>query len=272
METLQYILPANSVVYFGCVGKDKYAETLQAANKEAGLAVRYLYDPEQPTGRCGVIITGHDRSMCTDLAAANCYKIEHLKENWSVVEKAKAYFVGGYHLTVCVPAAMALAEEAAKTNKVSDNCLPTDIVLTDHSHSSSRSPHHSSHSSSRTKSTRPHLTGITSLATRPRPFLTPTRTTSRPTTSPPSQSTSPTCPRRTSSASVLPSSPREQTQPSSPCRARTTSSPSLSTPSTRARSTTQMALVMRLPVASSPVWSRARASRHVSTWARGWQL
>lgn len=55
--------------------------------------------------------------MCTDLAAANCYKIEHLKENWSVVEKAKAYFVGGYHLTVCVPAAMALAEEAAKTNK-----------------------------------------------------------------------------------------------------------------------------------------------------------
>lgn len=56
--------------------------------------------------------------MCTDLAAANEYKIEHLKENWALVEKAKAYFVGGYHLTVSVPATMALAEEAAKTNKV----------------------------------------------------------------------------------------------------------------------------------------------------------
>jgi len=114
---IQYILPADSVVFFGCVGKDKYAEILHKANAEAGLAYRYRYDEAQPTGRCGVIITGHNRSMCTDLAAANHYKIEHLKENWDVVEKSKAYFVGGYHLTVSVPATLALAEEAAKTNK-----------------------------------------------------------------------------------------------------------------------------------------------------------
>lgn len=114
----QYLLPPDSVVFFGCVGKDKYAETLKEANKKAGLAVRYRYDEKEPTGRCGVIITGNDRSMCTDLAAANAYKIEHLEENWGVAEKAKAYFVGGYHLTVCVPAVLKLAEEAAKKNKV----------------------------------------------------------------------------------------------------------------------------------------------------------
>ncbi|KAF2717888.1 Ribokinase-like protein [Polychaeton citri CBS 116435] len=113
----QYILDPDSVVFFGCVGKDKYADILQAANKEAGLQVRYHIDEKTPTGRCGVIITGHNRSMCTDLAAANCYKIEHLKDNWDVVEKSGAYFVGGYHLTVCVPAILALAEEAAKTDK-----------------------------------------------------------------------------------------------------------------------------------------------------------
>jgi len=113
----QYILSPDSVVFFGCVGKDKYADILQEANKEAGLAVRYRYDEKTPTGRCGVIITGHNRSMCTDLAAANLYKIEHLKENWSVVENSKAYFVGGYHLTVSVPSILALAEEAAKKNK-----------------------------------------------------------------------------------------------------------------------------------------------------------
>jgi adenosine kinase len=57
--------------------------------------------------------------MCTDLAAANCYKIEHLKspEIWKLVEQAKFYYVGGYHLTVCVPAILALGEEAAKNNK-----------------------------------------------------------------------------------------------------------------------------------------------------------
>jgi adenosine kinase len=115
---VQYMLSPDAVVYFGCVGKDKSAEILQAANKEVGLQVRYHVDEEQPTGRCGVIITGHNRSMCTDLAAANCYKIEHLKNNWETVQNSKAYFVGGYHLTVCVPAIMALAEEAAKENKV----------------------------------------------------------------------------------------------------------------------------------------------------------
>ena len=58
--------------------------------------------------------------MCTHLAAANEYKISHLQspEVWKLVQQAKVYFVGGYHLTVCVPAILALAEEAAKENKV----------------------------------------------------------------------------------------------------------------------------------------------------------
>jgi len=58
--------------------------------------------------------------MCTDLAAANEYKVEHLKssEIWKLAQQAKVYFVGGYHLTVCVPAIMALAEEAAKEDKI----------------------------------------------------------------------------------------------------------------------------------------------------------
>jgi adenosine kinase len=116
----QYILPPNSAVYIGCIGKDKYADILKEAVNKTGLRTEYRIDEEQPTGRCGVIITGHNRSMCTDLAAANCYKLEHLKspEVWKLVEQAKVFYVGGYHLTVCPPAAMALAEEAAKSDKV----------------------------------------------------------------------------------------------------------------------------------------------------------
>lgn len=113
------MLPPNSAVFIGCVGKDKYADILQEENKRAGLRAEYRYDEKEPTGKCAVVITGHNRSMCTHLAAANCYKIEHLKENWSLVEQAKVYFVGGYHLTVSVPAVLALAEEAAAKNKVS---------------------------------------------------------------------------------------------------------------------------------------------------------
>jgi adenosine kinase len=115
------MLPPNSVFYIGSVGRDKYADILQDACKKEGLHTEYHVDDVQPTGRCGVIITGHNRSLITHLAAANEYKIDHLRQPriWSLVEKAQVYYVGGYHLTVCVPAILALAEEAAEKNKVS---------------------------------------------------------------------------------------------------------------------------------------------------------
>lgn len=108
------------MAYIGGVGADKYADILKETCNKAGIHTEYRVDDSQPTGRCGVIITGHNRSMVTHLAAANEYKIEHLKlpHVWSLVEKAKVYYVGGYHLTVCVPAILALAEEAAANNKV----------------------------------------------------------------------------------------------------------------------------------------------------------
>ncbi|MCJ1403273.1 adenosine kinase [Xylographa trunciseda] len=116
----QYILPPASVLFIGCVGADSTADTLRSACGAAGLRVEYLVDPAQPTGRCGVVITGHDRSLVTHLAAANEYKLSHLTspEIWPLVRAARIYYVGGFHLTVCVPAIMALAEEAAKENKV----------------------------------------------------------------------------------------------------------------------------------------------------------
>src|SRR5579859_2139554 len=72
------------------------------------------------TGKCGVIITGHHRSLVTDLGAANEYKLEHLKspEIWKFVEGARYYYVGGYHLTVCPPAIIELGKHAAENNKV----------------------------------------------------------------------------------------------------------------------------------------------------------
>jgi adenosine kinase len=68
------------------------------------------------------VITEKNRSLCTELGAANHYKLEHLKrpEIWNLVESAHIFFVGGYHLTVCPEAALALAKEAATKNKVED--------------------------------------------------------------------------------------------------------------------------------------------------------
>ncbi|KAI9858969.1 MAG: adenosine kinase [Vezdaea acicularis] len=89
----QYILPPHSTLFIGCVGKDKYADILHKACDDAGLHVEYLEDAEVPTGRCGVVITGQERSMCTDLAAANLYKESHLKSDkiWRLVKAAKIF-------------------------------------------------------------------------------------------------------------------------------------------------------------------------------------
>lgn len=117
----QYILPPNSTVYVGCVGKDAAADQLvDACSARGGVRAEYMVDNEHPTGRCAVVITGHHRSIVTDLGAANHYKIDHLKSPkiWNLVENAKVFYVGGYHLTVCVPAILALAEHAKDTNKV----------------------------------------------------------------------------------------------------------------------------------------------------------
>lgn len=99
------MLAPNSVVYLGGVGDDKYAAILHDAVKQVGLRVEYRVDPKEQTGRCGVVITGHNRSMCTELGAANHYDVEHLKkpEVWSLVENAEAYYVGGYHFTGTPP-------------------------------------------------------------------------------------------------------------------------------------------------------------------------
>jgi len=115
-----YMLPPNSVIYLGAVGKDKEADQLRDACTKAGVRTEYYVDEKEPTGKCGVVITGHDRSMCTHLAAANTYKIEHLKSEpvWNLVKKAEVIYVGAYHLTVNVPAILALGEEAAKSNKI----------------------------------------------------------------------------------------------------------------------------------------------------------
>jgi adenosine kinase len=44
-----YILEPKSVVYIGCIGKDKYGETLEKISADAGVKSEYLYDEKTPT-------------------------------------------------------------------------------------------------------------------------------------------------------------------------------------------------------------------------------
>ena len=117
-------------MYVGCVGKDDFAAQLRAATKKEGVRTEYM-TVDTSTGKCGVVVTGHDRSLVTDLGAANEYKLDHLKspEIWALVENAKYFYVGGYHLTVCPPAIIELGKHAAQTNKVPLPLPPLRLLL-----------------------------------------------------------------------------------------------------------------------------------------------
>ncbi|KAJ3392022.1 adenosine kinase [Entophlyctis sp. JEL0112] len=116
----QWLLPPKSTVYVGAVGKDSNADRLRAAAAADGLRTEYMVDETLPTGVCGVLITGQDRSLVTDLQAANTYKPTHLQtaEIWGLVENASVLYVGGFFLTVSPESANLLAKHAASTNKV----------------------------------------------------------------------------------------------------------------------------------------------------------
>lgn len=115
----QYLLPPKSVMYFGSVGKDVYAEKLIEANKSVGLETSYMVQEDYATGKCAALINGVNRSLVTDLAAANHFKPSHLEkpENWKIVENAKVFYIGGFHLTVSPEAIQLLGKHSAKENK-----------------------------------------------------------------------------------------------------------------------------------------------------------
>ncbi|MXQ79003.1 hypothetical protein E5288_WYG000471 [Bos mutus] len=88
--------PHKAATFFGCIGIDKFGEILKKKAAEAHVDAHYYEQNEQPTGTCAACITGGNRSLVANLAAANCYKKEkHLdmEKNWMLVDKARVYYI-----------------------------------------------------------------------------------------------------------------------------------------------------------------------------------
>ncbi|GAA5820781.1 hypothetical protein JCM10212_005577 [Sporobolomyces blumeae] len=115
----QYVLPEGSTVYLGAVGSDSLADQLRAANDKEGLKSAYQVVEDKPTGACAVVITGHDRSLCTTLGAAESFSPSHLEkpEIKELINQAKSYYLGGFFLTHGLESALVLAKHASENNK-----------------------------------------------------------------------------------------------------------------------------------------------------------
>jgi len=117
IRVAQWMLQSpEATAYMGCIGKDANGEKMKEACALDGVKTAYMVDESTPTGCCAVLINTPERSLCTNLNAANNFKVEHLKkpENWAICEAAKVIYSAGFFITVCPDAMKAACAEAAK--------------------------------------------------------------------------------------------------------------------------------------------------------------
>jgi len=107
---------AGATAYMGCIGDDANGKKMIDACAKDGVKTAYLVDKATPTGCCAVLINTPERSLCTNLNAANNFKLEHLKapENWKICESAKIIYSEGFFITVSQESMRAACAEAAK--------------------------------------------------------------------------------------------------------------------------------------------------------------
>merc|ERR1719198_1982429 len=106
--------------YMGCIGDDAFGQKLQDACKADGVQAMYMVDKSTPTGKCAVTILDKERSLTTDLSAANNYKASHLQEagQWKVLEGAKVVYSAGFFITVSPEAIELASEQTVKNNTI----------------------------------------------------------------------------------------------------------------------------------------------------------
>jgi len=106
----------GATAYMGCIGDDANAAKMKEACAKDGVKTAYMVDKSTPTGCCAVLINTPERSLCTNLNAANNFKVDHLRqpENWAICEAAKVIYSAGFFITVSPDSMRAACAEAAK--------------------------------------------------------------------------------------------------------------------------------------------------------------
>lgn len=121
IKVAQWILKKpNAASFTGCIKDDKYGKILNENCKKIGVNTMYqMHEGSEPTGLCAVLITGHDRSLVTNLGAANCFQEAFISkpEIWEHVEKAKFYYIAGFFLTVSPNTMLKIAEHSLAKKK-----------------------------------------------------------------------------------------------------------------------------------------------------------
>lgn len=110
----------NTVSFYGCVGKDNYAEIMEREARASGVDTRFEHTTVAPTGTCAALITGTSRSFVANLGAASYFTDAHLlkPDNQKLLDCAKFFYIEGFFLAVSIPSIMIIAHKAVENNSV----------------------------------------------------------------------------------------------------------------------------------------------------------
>ena len=86
--------------------------------KSYKVKTHYYVNKKEPTGTCAVLIRNHKRCLLPLLGAATKYPIDHLKENWKVVETSKVLYTTAYFVSTNYDALKKYADHAFEAKKV----------------------------------------------------------------------------------------------------------------------------------------------------------
>lgn len=106
------------VSYVGCIADDKYGAILKTSAEKEGVVMNVEYTNKEATGTCAVCITGKERSLVANLAAANCLSASHLTTDRvrNALNHSKLFYLTGFTLTISVDYVLTVAKAAHEVN------------------------------------------------------------------------------------------------------------------------------------------------------------
>ena len=110
---------SHAVAFIGCIGDDEHGRMIEQIVSADGVKTAFQVDNNHHTGTCSVLLTGKNRSLVADLAAANCLRLDHLEQPhvMQLIDEAVCYYSSGYVLTVCPEAMLLMAHSARNSQK-----------------------------------------------------------------------------------------------------------------------------------------------------------
>jgi adenosine kinase len=113
--------PSQSFVsYVGCIADDTYGKILKEGAEKDGVTMLVETTTGAPTGTCAVCITGKERSLVANLAAANLITAEHVDSApvKAAQLEAKLFYLTGFTLTINVEYVLTVAQRCREAGGV----------------------------------------------------------------------------------------------------------------------------------------------------------